>query len=92
MVKLSCAESMNEIEQDLWEYIATATVAKCHGYDGYIRVKKMFAGWGEKFGRTCNFLESRLFGKIYATYASFPCQKIAQFDRVVKICPPKTPL
>ena len=24
-------------------------VAKCHGYDGYIRVKKL-ASWGKKFG------------------------------------------
>ena len=29
-------------------------LAKCHGYDGYIRVK-IFAGWAKKFGRTCNF-------------------------------------
>ena len=35
--------------------ITTASrVAKCQGYWGYIRVK-MFAGWGKKFGRTCNF-------------------------------------
>ena len=26
-------------------------VAKCHGYDGYIRVK-IIAGWGKKSGRT----------------------------------------
>ena len=26
-------------------------VAKCRGYDGYIRVK-IFAGWGKKSGRT----------------------------------------
>ena len=25
-------------------------VGKCHGYDGYIRVKKL-ASWGKKFGR-----------------------------------------
>ena len=28
-----------------------ARVAKCHGYDRYIRVK-IFAGWGKKSGRT----------------------------------------
>ena len=47
-------------------------VAKCQGYWGYIRVK-MFAGWGKKFGRTCNFAKSSLFGKIYASFSSFPC-------------------
>ena len=26
-------------------------VGKCHGYDGYIRVKK-FGSWGKKFGRS----------------------------------------
>ena len=30
------------------------SVAKCQRYWGYIRVK-MFAGWGKKFGITCNF-------------------------------------
>ena len=29
-------------------------VAKCHGYDGYIRVK-IFASCGKKFGRIINF-------------------------------------
>ena len=33
-------------------------VAKCQGFWGLIRVK-IFAGWGEKFGRTCNFAKSR---------------------------------
>ena len=47
-------------------------VAKCQGYWGYIHVK-MFAGWGKKFGRTCNFAKSSLFGKIYASFSSFPC-------------------
>ena len=32
-------------------------VAKCHGYDGYIRIK-ILAGWGK---RTCNFAKSSLF-------------------------------
>ena len=52
--------------------ISTLRVAKCQGYWGYIRVK-MFAGWGKKFGRTCNFAKSSLFGKIYASFSSFPC-------------------
>ena len=25
-------------------------VGKCHGYDGYIRIKKL-GSWGKKFGR-----------------------------------------
>ena len=28
-----------------------------HGYDGYIRAK-IFASWGKKFGRTCDFAKS----------------------------------
>ena len=51
-------------------------VAKSQGYWGYIRVK-MFAGWGKKFGRTCNFAKSSLFGKIYASFSSFPCKNFA---------------
>jgi hypothetical protein len=50
----------------------TLRVAKCQGYWGYIRVK-MFAGWGKKFERRCNFEKSSLFGKIYASFSSFPC-------------------
>ena len=35
-------------------------VAKCHGYDGYIRVK-VFGSWGKKFGRTQNFAKPKPF-------------------------------
>ena len=34
-------------------------VAKCHGYGGYIRVKK-FEGWGKKFGRIFTFAKSSI--------------------------------
>ena len=38
-------------------------VAKCHGYGGYIRVKKL-EGWGKKFGRAFSFAKSSIvFGK-----------------------------
>ena len=47
-------------------------VAKCHGYDGYIRVK-IFAGWGKKFGRAYIFAKSSLLGKIYTTYEKCLC-------------------
>ena len=30
--------------------VPPSRVAKCHGFDGYIRVKKL-ASWGKKFGR-----------------------------------------
>ena len=30
--------------------VGAARVAKCHGYDGFIRVKKL-ASWSKKFGR-----------------------------------------
>ena len=49
--------------------------AKCHGYDGLIRVK-MFAGWGKKFGSTCDLAKSSLFGKSYATCALFTCKNL----------------
>ena len=32
-------------------------VAKCHGYGGYIRVKKL-EGWGKKFGRMFTLAKS----------------------------------
>ena len=35
-------------------------VAKCHGYDGYIRVK-IFRGWGKKSERTHNVTKLGLF-------------------------------
>ena len=35
-------------------------VAKCHGYDGYIRVK-IFEGLGKKSGRNCNLAKLSLF-------------------------------
>ena len=41
-------------------------VAKCHGYDGYIRAKKL-ASWGNKFGRTKNKQKQATFWKICAT-------------------------
>ena len=34
-------------------------VAKCHGYGGYIRVKK-FEGWGKKSGRSHSFAKSSI--------------------------------
>ena len=36
-----------------------ARVAKCHGYGGYIRVKKL-GGWGKKFGRIHSFAKSSI--------------------------------
>ena len=33
------------------QYVGAARVAKCHGYDGFIRVKKL-ASWSKKFGKT----------------------------------------
>ena len=35
-------------------------VAKCHGYDGYIRVK-IFRGWAKKSERKRNLANSSLF-------------------------------
>ena len=41
----------------------TSRVAKCHGYGGYIRVKKL-EGWGKKSVRTHSFAKSSIvFGK-----------------------------
>ena len=57
------------------EILFRGRVAKCHGYDGLIRVK-MFAGWGKKFGSTCDLAKSSLFGKSYATCALFTCKNL----------------
>ena len=60
-------ETMLEVEydelhrQDGGLQLLIGRVAKCHGYDGYIRVKNC-VGWTKKFGRTCNFAKSSLFG------------------------------
>ena len=43
--------------------IHDGTLAKCHVYDGYIR-EKIFADWGKKFGRTCNFAKSSKFARL----------------------------
>ena len=42
------------------EKIGRPRVAKCHGYDGYIRVK-IFRGWGKKSERTHNVPKLGLF-------------------------------
>ena len=34
-------------------------VAKCHGYGGYIRVRKL-EGWGKKSGRINSFAKSSI--------------------------------
>ena len=34
----------------IYYHLRYARVAKCHGYDGYIRVKEL-ASWGKKFRR-----------------------------------------
>ena len=43
-----------------WGEEPTCRVAKCHGYDGYIRVK-IFRGWGKKSERTHNVTKLGLF-------------------------------
>ena len=49
------AQSLNMLMQIIHR------VAKCHGYDGYIRVK-ILAGWGKSFGEHANLAKSSLFG------------------------------
>ena len=44
------AKSKGVVEADLERMCSIFRVGKCHGYDGYIRVKKL-ASWGKKFGR-----------------------------------------
>ena len=41
-------------------------VAKCHGYGGYIRVKK-WEGWGKKYERTCNL---SILGSIWVYFSN----------------------
>ena len=52
-------------------------VAKCHGCDGYIRVK-ILTGWG----KTHSFAKSSFFRKIWSVYV--------KFGRVVYSCSPKS--
>ena len=42
-----------------WSKDVQRRVAKCHGYGGYIRVKKM-EGWGKKSGRIHSFAKSSI--------------------------------
>ena len=46
--------------QILSAFDANIRVAKCHEYDGYIRVK-IFRGWGKKSERTHNMAKRGLF-------------------------------
>ena len=41
------------------QLVVEGRVAKCHGYGGYIRVKKL-EGWGKKSGRIHSFAKSRI--------------------------------
>ena len=43
------AEELTEIQVYFLQKVG-GRVGKCHGYDGYIRVKKL-GSWGKKFGR-----------------------------------------
>ena len=53
---LSSSPSMSSSLLSLW----SSRVAKCHEYDGYIRVK-IFRGWGKKSERTHNMTKLGLF-------------------------------
>ena len=46
-IKLQTARKLLNVGWWRWWW---SRVGKCHGYDGYIRVKKL-ASWGKKFGR-----------------------------------------
>ena len=46
---------MGELEDE----ILGSRVAKCHGYGGYIRVKK-WEGWGKKSGRINSIAKSSI--------------------------------
>ena len=54
--------------------LSVARVAKCHRYDGCIRVK-IFAGWSKIFG-TPSFAKSRLFG-LGEDLLKFSCKFVA---------------
>ena len=58
---ISCFAIQTFFWQDLEQnYDYGFRVAKCHGYDGYIRVK-IFRGWGKKSERTHNVTKLGLF-------------------------------
>ena len=63
-------------------------VAKCHGYGGYIRVKKL-EGWGKKFGRTFSFAKSSIvLGKFEQLILNSVFKPGLQ-DRMFSFCSPE---
>ena len=56
-------------------------VAKCHGYDGYIRVK-ILAGWGKSLGEQTIWQNQAFFGVqqlfftniLFVSFVQFKCQ------------------
>ena len=59
----------------IYYHLRYARVAKCHGYDGYIRVKEL-ASWGKKLGRNKKLAKQAIFEKICATKLRFNEQTI----------------
>ena len=68
--------------------MVVSRLAKCHGYDGYIRVK-IFAGWGTKSVRTRNLAKLSLFWEDLHNLYKISVYKLAKFDKVLNICFPK---
>ena len=61
---------------------------KCHGYDGYIRVK-ILGSWGKSLGEHIIWLNLAFFGKNLRMCVRFPCifiHKLAKIGRVVNNC------
>ena len=58
-------------------------VAKCRGYDGYIRVK-IFAGWGKKSGRTGNLAKN--LGRVSHNLCKISVHKPVYCEGALNIC------
>ena len=58
-------------------------VAKCHGYDGYIRVR-IFAGWGKKSGTRYNLAKLSLLWEDLHNYARYLCTLLLSCIRMCR--------
>ena len=64
------------------------TVAKCHGYGGYIRVRNL-DGWGKKSVRTHSFAKSSIVLGKFEQLISNSVFKPGLYDRMFSVCSPE---
>ena len=69
----------------LLKYLHSNRVGKCHGYGGYIRVKKL-EGWGKKSGRTHSFAKSSIVLGKFEQLIWNSVFKPGLYDRMFSFC------